>query len=252
MYKTSNKVHISGDLRTIHYKDMYTGGNLTIRAQNLCRTETLPKSHANNDAAMWLAYNTNGLYTVSLNNKWSDRIISCWIRGTRAFIHQQRPDLVSKAHAMIMDMTLICRKAADDQVGQYIMHGGIAGYLVGVETSFHTTRTQTTPFGTRAGKDVAWQHCCSIELILLQESLKNQNVLLQNLRSWCSYLVIPCPAKSHPTSGDCHVHLLSSRRLDLSLNRIVRWVCTLLQPWCHLASVLVVCLSFLYRHPFPA
>ena len=55
---------------------MYTGGNLTIRAQNLCRTETLPKSHANNDAAMWLAYNTNGLYTVSLNNKWSDRIIN--------------------------------------------------------------------------------------------------------------------------------------------------------------------------------
>ena len=44
--------YISGDLRTIHYKAMYTGGNLTIRAQNLCRTETLPKSHANNDAAM--------------------------------------------------------------------------------------------------------------------------------------------------------------------------------------------------------
>ena len=51
-YKTTNKVHISGDLRTIHYKAMYTGGNLTIRAQNLCRTETLPKSHANNDAAI--------------------------------------------------------------------------------------------------------------------------------------------------------------------------------------------------------
>ena len=76
MYKTTNKVHISGDLRTIHYKAMYAGGNLTIRAQNLCRTETLPKSHANNDAAMWLAYNTNGLYTLSLNNKWSDRIIN--------------------------------------------------------------------------------------------------------------------------------------------------------------------------------
>ena len=192
-----------------------------------------------------------GLYLLSVHSRAACKG-SCWIRGTRAFIHQQRPDLVSKAHAMIMDMKLICRKAADDQVGQYIMHSGIAGYLAGVETSFHTTRTQTTPFGTQTGKDVAWQHCCSIELILLQESLKNQNVLLQNLRSWCSYLVIPCPAKSRPTSGDCHVHLLSSRRLDLLLNRIVRWVCTLLQPWCHLASVLVVCLSFLYRHPFPA
>ena len=49
MYKTTNKVHISGDLRTIHYKAMYTGGNLTIRAQNLCRTETLPELDAMNN-----------------------------------------------------------------------------------------------------------------------------------------------------------------------------------------------------------
>ena len=103
-----------------------------------------------------------GLYLLSVHSRaaWKG---SCWIRGTRAFIHQQRPDLVSKAHAMIMDMTLICRKAADDQVGQYIMHGGIAGYLVGVETSFHTTRTQTTPFGTRTGKDVAWTNSVTRE-----------------------------------------------------------------------------------------
>ena len=43
----------------------------------------------------------------------------------------------------------------------------------------------------------------------------------------------------------------SSRRLDLVLNRIVRWACSSLQPWCHLAIVLVVCVSFLHRHPFP-
>ena len=43
----------------------------------------------------------------------------------------------------------------------------------------------------------------------------------------------------------------SSMHFYRLLNRIVRWVCSLLRPWCYLASVLVVCPSFLYRRAIP-
>ena len=68
--------------------------------------------------------------------------------GTRAFIYIIN-DLTLCLKPMIVDMMFICYKAADDQLGQFLKQGGIAGTLAGVKQSLPTQRA---PFGTRTSK----------------------------------------------------------------------------------------------------